>query len=62
MIDHRRRAEAPDQIAVELRAINRHLALGVAAQTFAARGFATAIAIADDVVAIVAGVVTGSDP
>ena len=62
MIDHRGGAEAPDEIAVKLRAINWHLAFGIAAQAFAAGRFAAAVTIAHDVVAIVTGVVTGPHP
>ena len=62
MIDHRGRAETPDEIAVELRAIDGHLALGVRAQALAARRFAAAVAIADDVIAIIARIVACADP
>src|SRR5438128_1844805 len=62
MIDHRRRAEAPDQVAIEVGTIDWHLALRVRADTSAAWGFATAVAIAHDVIPIVARVVTRPDP
>ena len=62
MIDHAGRAETPDEIAVELRTIDRHLAFGVAAQTFSARAFAAAIAITHDVIALVAGIVASPHP
>src|ERR1700693_5741088 len=62
MIDHRGRAETPDEIAVELRAIDGHLTFGIAAQAFAARGFAAAVAITHDVVAVVAGIVARPHP
>ena len=62
MIDHCGSAEAPDQIAVELCAINWHLTFGIAAQALPAHPLPAAIAIADDVIAIVARVVTGPHP
>ena len=62
MIDHGRRAETPNEIAVELRAIDRHFAFGIAAQTFSAGGLSAAVAITDYVVAIVARIVAGPHP
>ena len=62
MVHHGWRAETPDEIAVELGAIDRHLTFGIAAEAFAARRFAAAVAVADDVVAIVARIVASPDP
>ena len=62
MVDHGGRAKAPDQIAVELWPIKRHLADRVGTQASPARGLSAAIAITDNVVAAVRRMSAGADP
>ena len=62
MVHHGRRAKAPDQIAVELRPIKRHLADRVGAQASPTGRLPATIAITDDVIAAVRRMTTGAHP
>jgi hypothetical protein len=62
MVHHRRRAKAPDEVAVELWPIQRHLADRVSAQASPARGLSAAIAITDNIVAAVRRMTAGAHP
>src|SRR3972149_6577032 len=62
VIAHVRGAEAPYDVVVELRAIDRRLALVGVAQAQAATALAAAVVVGDDVIFVVGRVQAGADP
>src|SRR5579885_27745 len=62
MIGEVLRPEAPDDVVVELRAIDWHLALVVVAEASIAHVLTAAIAIGDDVFLAVGRMLAGADP
>src|SRR5262245_34791567 len=62
MVAHVLGAEAPDNVVVQLRPVDRRLALVGVAQALPAAAPAAAIVIRDDVVLVVGGVEARADP